>query len=47
MDVCRTAIRGNTFIRIYVILYAGGGAFDTVLSHKILFDKCKLRSSAN
>ena len=36
MAVCRTAARGNTFIWIYVILYAGGGAFNTMLSNKIL-----------
>ena len=36
MDVRRTAARGNTLIWIYVRLYAGGGAFDTMLSIKIL-----------
>ena len=36
MAVCRIAARGNTFIWIYVRLHAGGGAFDTKLSHKIL-----------
>ena len=35
MDVCRTTARGNTFIWIYVRLYAGGGVFDTMLSNKI------------
>jgi len=35
VGVCLTAACGSNFILVYVRLYVGGGAFDTVLSNKI------------
>ena len=36
MAVCRTAECDSAFIWVYVRLYTGGGAFDTMLSVKTL-----------